>query len=136
VRIGHRKAAVGVGELWMELVPLLVFTVHQHAITIVAVARIKPVILDDDAFEAFLDAILRKTVDRLRSVSGNEPAERQVIDAYITECLGVSMSPLEIHDYFSISTPGIVGEVSASKEKQDALNALFEERMQAVARLT
>ena len=95
-------------------------------------ARITPSILDDAAFDAFLDAILRKTVDGLRSARGDEPAERHVIDAYITECLGVSMSPLEIHDYFSISTPGIVGEVSPSKEKQDALNALFEQRMQAL----
>jgi len=95
-------------------------------------ARITPIVLNDDAFETFLDAILRKTVDGLRAASGNEPAERHVIDTYITECLGVSMSPLEIHDHFSISTPGIVGEVSASKEKQEALNAMFEQRMQAV----
>jgi len=95
------------------------------------VARIEPVILDDDAFGAFLAAMLRKTIDGLRA-AGDEAAERQVIDAYITGCLGVSMSPMEIHDYFSISTPGVVGEVSQSFEKQDALDALFQRRMRAI----
>jgi 3-hydroxyacyl-CoA dehydrogenase len=94
--------------------------------------HITPVILNDDQFEAFLNTVLRKTVNGLRSAGGDKRAEREVIDTYITECLGVSMSPLEIHDYFSISTPGIVGEVASSQEKQDALNALFEQRMQAL----
>ena len=94
--------------------------------------RINRVILSDGDFTAFLEGVIRRTEEGLRLSKGDEGREQSVIETYIVECLTVSMSPVEIWDYFCISYPGIIDQASASESERQRLTDLFEGRMNAI----
>ncbi len=94
--------------------------------------RSDPVVLEDAEFEAFLEKLVSDTVNGLKQASRDTVKEEAIIRHYIQECSRVSMSPMEARDYFSISTPGIVGKVTSSQQEQDRLDATFEKQSKAV----
>ncbi|MFN0057764.1 MAG: hypothetical protein ACKVX7_04840 [Planctomycetota bacterium] len=78
-----------------------------------------------DPEEQQLDEFLNRIVDQLRRARGNSAEIRAVIGAYLEEGDSLEMSPLELQDYFDISSPGLAEQAGYGQAGQAEASLFF-----------
>ncbi len=83
--------------------------------------------MTDDEYEKAADDLLSKAIDRFRDARGSREKIKKAIEQYLEEGDAIEMSPLELRDYFDISSPGLPEKAGFSLQELDEASELFTE---------
>lgn len=81
---------------------------------------------EDDALEQQLDELLERAVKRFRAARGSDAKLRVAIERYLEEGDALDRSPLELRDYFDISSPGLVEQAGYAADELTHAIELFD----------
>ena len=75
---------------------------------------------------AALRKLLAEVAVELRAAAGDEQEQERVIRRYIAEAYPIVLSPLDLWDYFCISSPGVVGNAGYTGPARDSVIDVYE----------
>ena len=83
--------------------------------------------MTDEEHGKAIDDLLARMVARLRDAHGNPAKVKSAIEQYLQEGDALEMSPLELRDYFDISSPGLPETAGFTSSESNEASELFDE---------
>lgn len=81
---------------------------------------------EDEEHNRVRDAILTRAVARFKIARENSAELKSAITAYLEEGDKHAKSPMELRDYFDISSPGLLEDAGYNETEIEEASALFE----------
>ncbi len=81
----------------------------------------------EEEYNRLRDKLISQATEMLRSARGDASKIKLAIQVYLTGGDALEMSPLELRDYFDISSPGMLEEAGYNEEEMEEAAAIFEE---------
>ena len=90
------------------------------------------IILSEEEYKIFIPRWIKEFTENIKKAWPNTVETQTIIECEVKKALDVSISVMEIYDYFSISYPGIMHQAVSGEDEEDKLLNIFEAVMKTI----